>query len=91
MIGKVWKNVRIAINFLHAKKEKNISFFVSKHNSNHKKRVILLMIPNGEKWQYLPVKILSVLLRRITSKHNADFYCLNCLHSIRTKKQTWIA
>ena len=26
-------------------------------------------------------KILSTLLRGITSKHQGDFYCLNCLHS----------
>ena len=25
------------------------------------------------------------LLRGITSKNNGDFYCLNCLHSFRTK------
>ena len=26
------------------------------------------------------------LLRGIRSKHHRDFYCLNCLHSFRTKK-----
>ena len=32
-------------------------------------------------------KKLSALLRGITSKHNGDFYCLNCLHSFtRTNK-----
>ena len=45
---------------------------------------ILLMITDGEKWHYLAVKKLSTLLRGITSKHNADFYCLNCLHSYKT-------
>ena len=30
-------------------------------------------------------KKLFALLRGITSKHNADFYCLNCLHSYRTE------
>ena len=29
--------------------------------------------------------MLSALLRGITSKNNGDFYCLNCLHSFRTK------
>ena len=38
------------------------------------------MITDGEKWHYLVVKNLSALLRRITSKNNGDFYCLNCLH-----------
>ena len=39
------------------------------------------MITNGEKCHYLAVKSLSVLLRRITSKHKEDFYCLNCFRS----------
>ena len=58
--------------------------YVSKHNSNHEKQVILLMISNGEKWHYLAVRKLSTLLRAITSKNNGDFYCLNYLHSYRT-------
>ena len=28
---------------------------------------------------------MSALLRGITSNHVGDFYCLNCLHSYRTK------
>ena len=32
-------------------------------------------------------KNLSALLRRITSKHVGDFYCLNCPHSFRTKNK----
>ena len=51
------------------------------------KKVILLMIPNGEKWHYLAVKKLSALLRGITSKHHGDFYCLNGLHSFATKNK----
>ena len=27
----------------------------------------------------------SVILKGKTSKNNGDFYCLNCLHSFRTK------
>ena len=27
------------------------------------------------------------MLRRITSKHDDDFYCLNCLHSLRTENK----
>ena len=46
------------------------------------------MISNGEKQRhYLAVKKLSALLRGITSKNNADFYCLNSFHSFRTKKK----
>ena len=51
------------------------------------KQVILLLIPNGEKWHCLVVKELSALLRGITSKNNSDFCCLNCLHSFRTKRK----
>ena len=43
------------------------------------------MITDGEKWHYLPVKSLFLLLRRTTSKHLGDFYCLNCLRSYRTE------
>ena len=56
-----------------------------KHNSNREKQVILLMTSNREKWHYLAGKKLSALLKRITSKHYGDFYCLNCLLSFRTK------
>ena len=54
------------------------------------------MIANGKKWHYIalkseptddrfnrPTKSLSRLLRGITSSHNGDFYCLNCLNSFR--------
>ena len=40
-----------------------------------------------EGWHCLAVKKLSALLRGITSKTNGDFYCLNCLHSFRTKNK----
>ena len=52
--------------------------YVSKHNLKHKNQVILLMITDGEKRHYLAVKSLSALLRGITSKHDGDFYSLNC-------------
>ena len=43
------------------------------------------MIPNRKKMALSCSKKLSSLLKRITSKHYDDFYCLNCLHSFRTK------
>ena len=44
------------------------------------------MILKGEgQWYYLAVKQLSSLLREKVSKNNSDFYCLDCLHSFRTK------
>ena len=40
-----------------------------------------------EKNHYLAVKKLSALLRRKTSNHDGDFYCLNSFHSYRTKEK----
>ena len=49
----------------------------------------LLMITNGTtNWHYLAIKIVSELLRGITSNHNGDFCFLNCFHSYTTKKKT---
>ena len=45
------------------------------------------MITNDEKWHYTAVTRLSGLLRRITSNHNGDFYCLNCFHAYTTKNK----
>ena len=42
-------NVAIALNVLYVKKEKIYPAYVSKHNSNHGKQVILLMTSNGDK------------------------------------------
>ena len=58
-----------------------------KHNNKRENQVILLMITDGKKWHYIAVKSLSALLRRITSKHVGDFYCLNCFHSYSTKNK----
>ena len=74
---------------MYAKKEKMYPTYVSKYNSYCEKQVVLLMILNGEKWHYLAVKKLWKLLRRITSKHPGDFYCLNCLHSFTTERDVW--
>ena len=38
-------------------------------------------------WHYLAVKSISGLLRGVTSNHNGDFCCLNCLHSYTTEKK----
>ena len=66
-------------------KKKIYSAYISKHNSNHEKQVILSMMSNGEGWHYLAVKKLLALLKGIMSKHHYDFYCLNCLHPFRSK------
>ena len=80
---------------MYAKKEKAYPAYVSKHNLNHEKQVILLLIPYGKgheaksegRWHYFAVKKLSELLRRIASKHHGGFSCLNCPHSFATKSK----
>ena len=61
--------------------------YVSKHDSKREKQVILLTIPSGEKWHYLAVKIISALLRGITSKHFGNLHCSNQFHPIRWKNK----
>ena len=48
---------------------------------------ILLMITDGKKWHFRAVKCLSALFKRITSKHEGDFYCLNCFQSYTTENK----
>ena len=61
--------------------------YKSKYNLKCENQVVLLMITDGTKWQYLPVKTLSGLLRAITGNNHGDVYCLNCLHSYNTKNR----
>ena len=44
----ILKNLAIAFNVFYAKKEKMYPAYVSKHNSDHEKQVIIVMIPNRE-------------------------------------------
>ena len=91
--SKDWKkfesnNKSIALNILYVPRNtKEIRHtYKSKHNLKCENQVILLMITDdGEKWHYLTEKSLSVLLRRITLKHDGDFCCLNCFRSYATK------
>ena len=92
-MSKDWKkfesNNEIALNILyvlHNTKKINIAY-KSKHNLTREKKVMLLMISNGNKWHYLTVKNLSGLLRGITSNHAGDFYCLNCFCAYSTKNK----
>ena len=91
--SKDWKkfesnNKSIALNILFVPyNAENIRLaYKSKHNFKRENQVILLMITDGKKWHYLAVKSLSALLKRITSKHKKDFYCLNFFHSYSTEK-----
>ena len=71
--------------------------YKSKYNHARKNQVVFLMISYVEKWHHIvfkseptdngfirPTKSLSRLFRGITLNHDGDFYCLNCLHSLRT-------
>ena len=80
-------NNSIALDVLYFphNSEKIRPAYVSKHNFNRKNQVILFMITDNKKWHYLAVKKLPTLLTGITSTSNGDHYCLNCLHSFRTK------
>ena len=40
-----------------------------------------------QKRRHLTVKKVSVLLRGITSKHDGNFYCFNCLHLFTTNSK----
>ena len=40
-----------------------------------------------EGWNYIAVKKLPELLRETMSKHNVDYYCLNCLYFFRVKNK----
>ena len=54
---------QLLLMFCMLKQKKIYPAYVSKCNSSLEKQIILLMIPNGEKWHYLAVKKLSALLR----------------------------
>ena len=81
-------NKSIALNVLYVPEgEKTIrQAYKSKYNLTGENQVILLMIGDGEKWNYLTVRSLSALLKGIASKHKGDSYCLNCFHSYPSKE-----
>ena len=88
-----WKNFRkcnltIALNILYAKKwEKKYTSYVSKHNSNRGKQIILLMIPNGE--------VLDSYIIYIINKNNVktpqQFLSFELPSFLCNKKQPWIS
>ena len=83
-------NKAIALNILYVPyNTKEIrKAYISEHNNERNNQVNLLMITDGtSNWHYLAIKNISGLLRGTTSNHNGDFYCLNCLHSYRTKSK----
>ena len=62
--------------------------YISECNNERDNQIHLLMITDGDcNWHYLAVKSISRLLRGITSNHNGDFHCLNCLNSYTAKEK----
>ena len=61
--------------------------YKSKYNLTRENQVILLMITDGEKWNYLAVKSLSARFREITANNHGYFYCLNCFQSYTTENK----
>ena len=60
--------------------------YISKHNSEGRRIVDVLIIRKNEKKHYVAIKRLPALLRGITSAHHGEFYCRNCLSGHRTKE-----
>ena len=82
-------NESIALNILFALHDSQEirHAYKSKHNLNCESHVILSMITDGKKWQYLAVKSLFPLFNGITSNQVGDFYCLNCFYLFRTENK----
>ena len=83
-------NLDIALNILSASSTETKINIIKKsdHNNTRNKQVHLLMITdNNNNWHYTTIKSISRLFRGVTSTNNGDFYCLNCLHSFRTKNK----
>ena len=82
------KAIALNILFVPNNTEEIRQACISEHNDERNNQVNLLMITDGtSNWHYLAIKIISGLLRGITSNHNRDFYYLNCLHLYRTKSK----
>ena len=92
--SKDWKNFEsinksITLNILYVphNTEKIGHTYKSKYNLKRENQVILLMVTDGKKWQYLAVKSLSELFRGITGNNNGDFYCLIFFQSYNTENK----
>ena len=89
--NKDWRKLELNNNFAlnilyipHNTKKIQLAYR-SKNNLICNKKMILLMITDGEKWHYLVVENLPGLLKGITFTHKKDFYCLKCFHLYTTR------
>ena len=84
MMGKKLRKImqRLLLMFCMLKKKKIYPAYVSKHNSNREK---LSYSFNHSKQRKMALSCSKKIIRGIMFKSYGDFYCLNCLHSFRTK------
>ena len=90
---KDWKtfernNKDIALNIFSAHTTDKKLNLIRKSDYNHKRQHIvdLLMITdNQNNWHYLTIKNMKRLIRGVTSNHQGDFFCRNCMHSYPTE------
>ena len=82
-------NIPLNIFYFEPKENEIRPVFISKNNKMHNYHANLLMISDekGTIWHYTAITSIPALLRGITSKHNGDYYCLNCFRSYRTAKK----
>ena len=89
-IDKIERNNKaIALNILfirHSTKTIRVAYR-SEYNNKRKIQVILLMITDGKKYNYLAVSNLSALLQGNLSNHVGDFCCLKCFSSYTAKNK----
>ena len=82
-------NKTIALNILfikHSTEAISVAYR-SEYNHKRKKQVILFMINDGKKQDYLPVTNLSALLSKKSSNHDGDFFYLNCFDLYTSKNE----
>jgi len=81
------QNPNVALNVLVIEAEKEIrQGYISKYNTERPKCADVLIVEAGNKRHYTAIKSLPTLFRGVTSSHNGDFYCRNCLGSFRTQE-----
>ena len=83
-------NVTIALNFLYSQRKKHImsAFQLVFLYSQRKKIYHVCVSKHNSKLMPLYSSKESIsIIKRSTSKYNGDFYCLNYLHSFRTKNK----
>ena len=78
------QNPSVALNVLYIDGAMKIrQGYILSYNSKRAKIADLLIVEANGKKHYTAIKSLPALLRGVTSQHNGDSYCRNCLGSFR--------